>query len=206
MKPAAAAAARAAGSVVVLGFLLGFVDGSLLVVIGGLGLIVFGRGLLLPLAEARLAAVALAGFALALGVVAARWRSLEIDELRAVQAVLGPTLVVGTPSSIASTVLAGIGALSAAGLWASVARQDPRLGWAADVVLLALSAASVLWGPSVGGRSLAAAANWSGAGLVAAGLITLIGLGATRWRYGRRAAATAALGCCTAAAAVLAAT
>lgn len=147
MIPAASAAARVAGVVVAGGYLLGVVDGPVTGVFGGLALITFGRALVVDrIHEVRLAA-ALAVLAGGVGIAVLRWDSLEIEALRGVQAVLGPTLIVGPEQSATACIAAACGGVVALGVW--VAEMSPQ-GRIPGVELTVGSAAlaAVFWGPS----------------------------------------------------------
>lgn len=153
--PAAfASGTRAAGIVIALGYLLGVVAGPVVAVVGGLALITYGRSLLLMRIPAAIAGGAIAVIAGALGVGALRWEALELAELRGVQAVLGPTLLVGpTQSAVAVGVAAGA-ALVALAVWLSAPWPRARSGylWSAlEAVLVALAIVSVFFDPSRSG-------------------------------------------------------
>jgi hypothetical protein len=107
-----------------LGYLVGLVPGPVIAVVGGLALITFGRALLLDGRGGRVAVLAFAVLAAALGVGALRWATLDLAELRGVQAVLGPTLTVGPERvALAASIAAGA-ALLALGSWSA---PGPRL-------------------------------------------------------------------------------
>lgn len=112
-------AARVAGAVVCAGYLLGAVQGPVVAVVGGLGLITFGRNILLDHHEAAISGAALAVIAAALGIAALRWGALDLGELRGVQSVLGPTILVGpTQASVATSIAGGAAAVGLA-VWMS---------------------------------------------------------------------------------------
>lgn len=205
MKPAVAAAARAAGGVIALGFLLGFVDGSLLGVLSGLALITFGRGLLAPRASRPLAVAAWVGFALATGVVAARWGSLQLDDIRGAQAVLGPAVLVGPARAAGASLVASAGALLTAAAWAAVHRDGARGAWVSDGAIFALTAASVSWGPGVSGLAPVEVAGWTATTVVIALVVGFLALLLNRWRHGSLAAIGAGFGCSLVAVALIAA-
>lgn len=169
MTPAAAAfsvGARTAGIVIALGYLLGFVEGPVVIVMGGLGLVALGRTMLLARRDALLAGVAFAVLAGAVGVAGLRWGALELASLRGAQAVLGPTVLVG-PTVVATAAWgAGIAALAAAGLWLSRPRPGYRVErvrhWV-EVVVAALGIATAFWGPALprGAIGTAALGGWT---------------------------------------------
>lgn len=111
------AAARAGGAVICLGYLLGLAEGSVVAVVGGLALITFGRNLLLDHRSAALSGAALAVIAASLGIAALRWGALDLSELRGVQSVLGPTVLVGPAAAAAATALAAVAALAGLTVW-----------------------------------------------------------------------------------------
>jgi hypothetical protein len=113
------AATRVAGAIIALGYLSGLVAGPVVVVVGGLALMTLGRSLLQPRLGAAVTGGALAVLAAALGVAALRWQALDLDKLRGVQAVLGPTLTVGPVQAAIGTGLAAAAALMALVAWVS---------------------------------------------------------------------------------------
>jgi hypothetical protein len=181
---ALAAGARVGGLVLALGYLTGWADGPLVVAVGGLALITFGRALLMGRADRVLSAAALAVIGGAVGVAALRWGTLELSELRSVQSVLGPTVLVGPEMAAAGAVLAGVAALVALMVW--VAALDARgiLAWTwtgVEVVAVALALVSGFWGPKVleasteisGSEASESIAVW----VVASGAVMVVGLG-----------------------------
>ena len=118
MNPAApvfSVAARAAGSILAAGYILGMVPGPVIAVVGALALVTFGRILLAPRVEAALDAAALALFSAALLAGALRWGTLDLAEIRGAQTVLGPTVLLGPLDlAIAVCVTAGAGVLALA--------------------------------------------------------------------------------------------
>lgn len=117
MIPAASSAARAAGAVVAAGFVLGVVAGPVTGVIGGLALVTFGRALTLDRVHEVRFALALAVLAGAIGIAVLRWGTLDLDDLRGVQAVLGPTVLVGPERAAAACIAAACGGILALGAW-----------------------------------------------------------------------------------------
>jgi hypothetical protein len=177
---AVASGSRAAGIVFTLGYLLGLVPGPVVAAVGGLALITFGRSLLLERRAATLAAGALAVVAAALGVGALRWGTLDLVELRGVQAVLGPTLWVGPQQvALASGIAAG-GALLALGVWSALGpRLDrgDRVWLSLEGLVAVLAVVTVFLDPVrlLGDRSpsgFVELSSWAGAALVA-GLLVL---------------------------------
>lgn len=177
---AVASGSRAAGIVFTLGYLLGIVPGPVVAVVGGLALITFGRSLLLERRAATLAAGALAVVAAALGVGALRWGTLDLVELRGVQAVLGPTLWVGPQRVAVASGIAAVGALLALSVWSGLGprldRAD-RVWLSVEGVVAALAVVTVFLDPVrlLGARAtsgLLELASWAGAALVA-GLLVL---------------------------------
>lgn len=145
------AAARVAGAVIAMAYLLGLVPGPLVTVVGGLALITFGRALLLPLLPSARAVLSLAVIAGAVGIGALRWGTLDLAELRGVQAVLGPTVTVGPP---AAAIACGI-ALGAAVVVLAVWFLEPAPGdrtdhvWGGfEVALVALALATIFIDPA----------------------------------------------------------
>jgi hypothetical protein len=110
-------AARSAGAVLALGYLLGLAPGPLVAAVGGLALITYGRVLLVDRTMSALACAALAVVAGAVGVAALRWGTLDLGELRGVQAVLGPTILVGPTSVAIASAAAAVAALLALAVW-----------------------------------------------------------------------------------------
>lgn len=113
------AGARAGGVVIALGYLLGMVPGPVVAVVGGLALVTFGRNLLVDRRAALLAGAALAVVAGALGVAALRWGALDLGEIRGVQSVLGPSVLVGPTEAAAAAGIAAGAALIALAVWLS---------------------------------------------------------------------------------------
>lgn len=167
--PAAfASGARAAGLVITFGYLLGVVAGPLVAVVGGLALITYGRSLLLTRIPASLAGAAVAVLAGSLGVGALRWEALGLADLRGVQAVLGPTLLVGPTQSAVATSIAAGAALLALAVWLSSPWPTHRIGllWAAlEAVAAALAITTVFFDPAESGL------GGGGAGSVVAQLL-----------------------------------
>lgn len=157
------AGARVAGLVVALGYLLGLVPGPLVAAIGGLALITFGRALLVDrLGELRSGA-SLALIAGAVGVAAIRWGTLQIGEVRGVQAVLGPTVLVEPAGAALASWLAAGGAVLALAVWLSTVRGEDRVGlglWGLEGLAGALAIVTVFWGPALGTSVAAELGIW----------------------------------------------
>jgi hypothetical protein len=149
---ALSAGTRVGGLVLALGLLTGWVDGPLVVAVGTLALVTFGRALLMGRANQALSATTLAIMGGAVGVAALRWGTLELSELRSVQSVLGPTVLVGPEVAATGAILAAVAALVALMVW--VAALDARgfLAWTwtgVEVVAIALALVNAFWGPKV---------------------------------------------------------
>lgn len=146
MISATSAAARVAGVVVAAGYLLGVVDGPVTGVIGGLALITFGRALVLDrVHEVRLAA-ALAVLAGGVGIAVLRWGTLDLPELHGVQAVLGPTLLVGPLRSAVACSAAALAGVVALGAW--LTESTPETGTPIPEALVGSTVlTAVFWGP-----------------------------------------------------------
>ena len=167
--PAAfASGTRAAGAVIALGYLLGFVEGPVVAVVGGLALITYGRGLLLERLPTAISGAAVAIIGGALGVGALRWEALDLGELRGVQAVLGPTLLVGpTQVAIAAGIAAGAAFLALV-VWLCAPWPTTRAGYlwtGVEAGLAALAVVTVFFDPAESGL------GGSGAGSVTAQLL-----------------------------------
>lgn len=145
------AAARVAGIVIAAGYLLGLTPGPLVSVIGALALVTYGRLLAAERPEAIRNGIALAVVAAALGVGALRWGTLDLGELRGVQSVLGPSLLVGPPAAALACGAAALGALLALGSWLNDPRPTDRVGyvWAGTEALIwSLAVVTVLFDPA----------------------------------------------------------
>ena len=180
--------ARCAGAVIALGYLLGFVAGPLVPVIGGLALITFGHGLLLDRPSRAFSAAGLAILAGAVGIGALRWGAMGLDAIRGAQQVLGPTVLVGPPTAATASSIASVSAIL--GLIAWMSSSDPRAllpraGWAGEVAVGALAVVWIFWGDA---RSSAGGlVRWAGAvaavtAVALAGVFVTSRLGA-RWRW-----------------------
>lgn len=162
-------AARAGGAVICLGYLLGLVPGSVVAVVGGLALLTFGRNLLLEHHEAALSGAALALLAASLGIAALRWGALDLAELRGVQSVLGPTVMVGPVTAALATSLAAAASLIGLAVW--MARPWPDTGvlfgwWGLEAAIGALAVVTAFFEPVAlmgsNGEGVAGAAGWVG--------------------------------------------
>jgi hypothetical protein len=183
--------ARCCGAVIALGYLLGFVSGPLVPVIGGLALMTFGHGLLLDRGSRTFSAAGLAIVAGAVGIGALRWGAMGLDAIRGAQQVFGPTVLVGpTTAGTASWLAAGSAVL---GLAAWMSSSDPRallprIGWGAEIATGALAIVWVFWGDANPGSALGGIATWAGAvavttGAALAGVLLIAWLGPRR-RWG----------------------
>jgi hypothetical protein len=185
--PAFSVGTRAAGAVIVAGYLTGLVPGAVVSVVGGLALITFGRALLLDRASGAGVAAALAVTAGALGVGALRWGTLELEGLVGAQSVIGPTVSVGPTAAAVSAILATVAAVVATGVWLTEPRATSIGSWlwfGIEAVLVVATLTSVFAVPSGGGgtglggwmdavgRDLGTWALWI-TGLVASVAITL---------------------------------
>jgi hypothetical protein len=149
---AMSAGARAAGLVLALGYLTGFVAGPLVAAVGGLALMTFGRCLSLDHGAQVLSASGLAVIAGAVGVTGLRWGTLDLSGLRSVQAVLGPTLLVGPTAGTIAAIGASIAAIAALALWlgARPAHGAAQWAWATlEALAMALCVVTAFWGPKV---------------------------------------------------------
>lgn len=149
---AVAAGARAGGLVLALGYLTGLVGGPLVAAVAGLALITFGRCLRMDREDQALAAAGLAVIAGALGITALRWGSLELAELRSVQAVLGPTILVGPEMTAAAVIVAAMAANVALALWVAALPVRGFGAWAwttIETMAVALALVTAFWGPKV---------------------------------------------------------
>ena len=147
---AVASGSRAAGIVFSLGYLLGFVPGPIVAVVGGLALITFGRSLLLDRRSAAYAAAAVAVVAASLGVGALRWSTLSLDELRGVQEVLGPTLSVGPARVASASSIAAGAALLAVSVWSALGPRldrNDRVWLTLEALVAALTVVTVFASP-----------------------------------------------------------
>ncbi|HEV2757184.1 MAG TPA: hypothetical protein VG318_15570 [Actinomycetota bacterium] len=192
------AGARAAGTIVALGYLLGLVRGPVMAVVGGLALVTLARCLAAPVPDDAALAAALAVLAGAVGVGALRWGVVDLGDLRGIQGVLGPTLLVGPAGAAAACWVATVGAVAALAAWLATARAadgDPARPvvavWAVEALAGSLLVVSVFWGPSIprgslGGDALVAALRWLGltvvvAAAAAGGALVLARHAAWRW-------------------------
>lgn len=202
MSPAASIAARVAGAVTAFGFALGVVDGPVVGVVGALALIAFGRSLAAPAGTELLGPLAFAVVAGASGIVALRWSSLELAEIRAIQAVLGPTVAVAPDQAAIAAGVALGAAIIAAGIWLADDLADSGLGvvwrWL-EVVAVGLVLATLFAGPEAAG--VPEFALWAGATAVLSGLVALVRILARPASAGVRLAVVAVTAAAVAAAA-----
>ena len=140
------------GLVLVLGYLTGLVSGPLVAAVGGLALNTFGRSLRMDRRGQVLATAGLAVIAGALGIAALRWGTLELSELRSVQAVLGPTVLVGPEPAATAAIIATVAASVALALWVAALPVRGFVGWAwtgLETVSVALALVTAFWGPKI---------------------------------------------------------
>lgn len=159
-------AVRVAGIVVAGGYLLGLTEGPLMMVVGGFALMTFGRGLVVERSHEALAGAALAVMAAALGVVALRWGTFDLSEIRGVQGVLGPTLAVGPEQLATAAGAAAAGGMAALIVWLGEAPDpavDHRWLWLFEAACGALALVTVFWGPAWRGFDLVDIAVWAAA-------------------------------------------
>jgi hypothetical protein len=138
--------------VLALGYLTGLVSGPLVAAVGGLALNTFGRSLRMDRAGRGLAAAGFAVVAGALGIAAVRWGTLELAELRSVQAVLGPTLLVGPERAAIAAIIATVAGSVALGLWVAALPVQGFIQWAwtgLETLTVALALVSAFWGPKI---------------------------------------------------------
>lgn len=195
--------ARAAGTIVALGYLLGFVRGPVIAVVGGLALVTLARCVSAPTPEDAVLAACLAVLAGAVGVGALRWGVVDLGDLRGIQAVLGPTLLVGPAGAAAACWVATGGAVAALAAWLGTARLiDSGTGatprpvtavWALEALVGSFLIVSVFWGPSIprgslGGDAFVAAVRWLGLTVAVAAASTGAALVLARRRAWRWAA------------------
>lgn len=146
------AGARLAGLVLALGYLTGLVPGPLVAAVGGLALMTYGRCLDLDRGAQALSAAGLAVVAGAVGVTGLRWGTLELSELRSVQAVLGPTLLVGPVAGATASIAAAVAAIVALALWLGARPVHGALQWVwagLETLAMGLCVVTAFWGPKV---------------------------------------------------------
>ncbi|MDP9067673.1 MAG: hypothetical protein M3N53_04890 [Actinomycetota bacterium] len=144
-------ATRVAGIVIALGYLLGLVGGPVVAVVGALGLMTYGRSVLVAQRAAIVTGAALAVMAGALGVAALRWGALDLGALRGVQSVLGPTLLVGPVQSAVATTTAAAAAMGALAVWLAAPWPESRveISWAlAEGAVGAFAIVTVFFDPA----------------------------------------------------------
>jgi hypothetical protein len=202
---AAAAAARAAGAVIAAGYLTGLVPGPIVAMAGGFALITLGRALLAERGADLLIAASFSVVAGALGIGAFRWGSLQLTDVRGVQAVLGPTVLVGPTEAAVAGWLAVGGSILALSVWVGTERKAGLglgipVGALVESLLGALAVVTVFWGPAVSGESghlVVELLTWAGAvgavALMVGGLALLSVRVRMRWRALALALALAAV-------------
>jgi hypothetical protein len=154
LSPTAAmsAGARLAGLVLALGYLTGLVPGPLVAAVGGLALMTYGRCLDLDRGAQALSAAGLAVVAGAVGVTGLRWGTLDLSGLRSVQAVLGPTLMVGPVAGATASIAAAVAAIVALALWSGARPAHGALQWVwvgLEALAMGLCVVTAFWGPKV---------------------------------------------------------
>lgn len=154
----------AAGATVALGYLLGLVQGPLVAVAGGIALMTVGRGLGRASRETAMLCAAFLVLAGGWNVVAMRWSSLMVDDLRGAQGVLGPTLLVGPAEIVVGLATAAGGCLVALAVWAASPPIGGRAVWVRGIesVPAALATVTVFWGPAIAGAPPETLAAWGG--------------------------------------------
>lgn len=185
--------ARCAGATIALGYLLGFVSGPLVPVIGGLALVTYGHGLLLDRGSRTFAAAGLAIVAGAIGIGALRWGAMGLDAIRGAQQVLGPTVLVGPEAASAASWMAALSAIAGLAVWISAGYRDTwpaRAAWVAEAALGSLAVVWIFWGDAhvtesqgalVAGVRWAAAVAVAGAAVI--GLAVVIARLGPSWRW-----------------------
>ena len=163
-----------------LGYLTGVVNGPLVAAVGGLALVTLGRSLRMDRYGRALSSAGFAVFAGALGIAAIRWGTLELAELRSVQAVLGPTILVGPEAAAIAAILATAAASVALGLWVTAGPISGLFHWTwtvLETLAVALALVTAFWGPKIliGSDDVPAAEVLESFGVwaVAAGGVTL---------------------------------
>ncbi len=178
MSAAASIAARVAGAVSALGFVLGVVDGPIVAAVGALALISFGRSLAAPTGTELIGPLAFAVVAGATGVSALRWGSLELSALQGIQAVLGPTVAVEPTRVAAACAVAAAAGVVAAGVWLADDLAGAGLGrrwrWI-EIVTASLVLATLFAGPEPAGAL--EVGIWAAATACATALIVVVGRG-----------------------------
>ena len=116
-----------------------------------MALITYGRNLLLERNASLLSGAALAVLGGALGIAALRWGALDLGDIRGVQSVLGPTVLVGPTLAAAAAIVATVGACVALAVWS--ARPWPRARleqgwWALELVVGSFAIATVFLDPA----------------------------------------------------------
>lgn len=186
MSSSAAVAARVAGAIGALGYLLGVVDGPVIGALAGLALVAFGRGLSAPPGAELLGPACFGVLAGAAGSAALRWGTLDLPEIQGAQGVLGPTVVV---EPVAVAVMSGA-ALVASTLALGVWMGEPERGrsltrwWWVELAAGALLLATLFSGPPPSDPGQAGI--WLGAATVVGASATVIGRPAAKLRLGVR--------------------
>ncbi|MGH2767021.1 MAG: hypothetical protein ACRDKA_14105 [Actinomycetota bacterium] len=151
---AAGAAGALAGAGLAAGAALGLLPGSIALAYPALALGVIGghlaspirRGIEGPAARARLhAALAEPAFAVALGAMVLRWRSLDLEAIRGTQTVLGPGIALAPALAAAGLALAALAAVWAGAMRLPSDEPVPRRGGQARGAGASLLSALARW-------------------------------------------------------------
>lgn len=190
------AATRAAGAAIALGYLLGIAPGPVVAVVGGLGLITFGRALTSDRLHGAFLGATLAILAGVLGVPALRWGALDLGGIRGVQAFFGPTVLVEPVDAAVASWVAAVCGVVAVGLWIGPPPRLRSIGaalWIFEAALCSFAIVTAFWGEAIvgwGGGSgpvLAGVGRWALAiALSGVGVAVLAWAGgklARRWRW-----------------------
>jgi hypothetical protein len=175
-----AAAARTGGAVITLGYLLGIAPGPVVAVVGGLGLITFGRALTADRLHGAFLGATLAILAGVLGVPALRWGALDLGGIRGVQAFFGPTVLVEPVSAAAASWVAAICGLVAVAMWIGPPprlRSLDSLMWVFEAGLASFAIVTAFWGEAIVGWGEGSGSVWAGVGRWAL-IVTVAAVGA----------------------------
>ena len=175
MSSKASIAARVAGVVGAVGYLLGLVDGPVLGLLGSVALLSFGRALASVDGGELIAPASFGVVAGAAGVVALRWGTLELDGIGGIQAVLGPIVSVD-PAPVAAMASASLlAALVATGVGMTdpgAGIATPRWWWWAEIGTVSGALALLFVSSPIAGSGGAALWGAATVGLVAVAAMT----------------------------------